>query len=59
MEMTDQHELILPLMLTAFIATGISKSICTTPIYCTLADSFRPDDKKKYVDQAKVLKDEK
>lgn len=46
MEMTDQHELILPLMVTAFIATGISKSICKTPIYSTLADNFLPDDKK-------------
>ncbi len=46
MEMTDQNQLILPMMVTAFIATGISKSICTTPIYSTLADSFRPDDKK-------------
>jgi len=46
MEMTDQHELILPLMVTAFIATGISKSICKTPIYSTLADNFLPEDKK-------------
>jgi len=46
MEMTDQHELIMPLMVTAFIATGISKSICKTPIYTTLADNFLPDDKK-------------
>ncbi len=46
MEMTDKHELILPLMVTAFIATGISKSICTTPIYSTLADNFLPDHKK-------------
>ena len=46
MEMTDQHELILPLMVTAFIATGISKSICKTPIYTTLADNFLPEDKK-------------
>ncbi len=46
MEMTNKHELILPLMLTAFIATAISKSICTTPIYSTLADNFLPDDKK-------------
>jgi len=46
MEMTDKHELILPLMVTAFIATGISKSICTTPIYTTLADNFLPDHRK-------------
>ncbi|MDH5484329.1 MAG: chloride channel protein [Gammaproteobacteria bacterium] len=46
MEMTDQHEMILPMMLTAFIATGISKSICVTPIYSTLADNFLPEHKK-------------
>ena len=46
MEMTDQHQMILPMMLTAFIATGISKSICTTPIYSTLADNFLPEHKK-------------
>ena len=43
-EMTEQHELILPLMVTAFIGTAISKSICHTPIYHSLADSFRPVD---------------
>lgn len=47
-EMTDQHELIIPLMVTAFLATGISKSVCKTPIYSTLADNFLPDDKKLY-----------
>jgi len=46
LEMTDKHELILPMMVTAFIATGISKSICVTPIYSTLADNFLPDEKK-------------
>jgi len=48
MEMTDQHELILPLMVVAFLATGISKSICKTPIYSTLADNFLPEDKKLF-----------
>ncbi len=46
MEMTDNHALILPLMVSAYIATGISKSICKTPIYSTLADNFLPDHKK-------------
>jgi len=53
MEMTDQHQLILPLMATAFLATGISKSICTTPIYSTLADNFLPDDKKLHGKETK------
>jgi len=51
MEMTDQHELILPLMVVAFLATGISKSICKTPIYSTLADNFLPEDKKIFPDK--------
>lgn len=46
MEMTDQHQLILPLMVVAFLATGVSRSICKTPIYSTLADNFLPEDKK-------------
>ncbi len=46
MEMTDQHQLIIPLMVTAFLATGISKSVCKTPIYSTLADNFLPEDRK-------------
>ena len=48
MEMTDQHELIVPMMASALLAAGVSKSICTTPIYSTLADSFRPADKKQH-----------
>ncbi|VAW70255.1 Chloride channel protein [hydrothermal vent metagenome] len=46
LEMTNQHELVLPLMITAFLAAGVSKSICKNPIYSTLADNFLPDDKK-------------
>jgi len=45
-EMTDKNELILPMMVTAFIGTAISKMICPTPIYSTLANSFLPEDKK-------------
>ncbi|MDQ7075408.1 MAG: chloride channel protein [Gammaproteobacteria bacterium] len=46
MEMTDKHELILPLMVAAFIGTAFSKMICHTPIYSTLADNFLPEGKK-------------
>jgi len=46
LEMTNQHELIIPLMMTAFLAAGVSKSVCKNPIYSTLADNFLPDDKK-------------
>jgi H+/Cl- antiporter ClcA len=48
MEMTDQHELIVPMMASALLAAGVSRSICTTPIYSTLADSFRAEDKKQH-----------
>ena len=42
MEMTDNGELLLPLMGTAFIAFGISQIVCPTPVYTTLAKSFLP-----------------
>ena len=39
MEMTSQHAMVLPLMVTAAIATGISKLV-TPPLYQTLADRY-------------------
>lgn len=50
MEMTDQHELIVPMMASALLAAGVSRSICTTPIYSMLADSFRPEGQKRHQD---------
>ncbi|MEJ2059139.1 MAG: chloride channel protein [Gammaproteobacteria bacterium] len=41
-EMTANHELVLPLMATAFIAYVVSKLICPTAIYQELAIAFRP-----------------
>lgn len=40
MEMTDNHDLLLPLMATAFIAEGVSRLVCPTPIYRALARAF-------------------
>ncbi|MDR2924792.1 MAG: chloride channel protein [Azoarcus sp.] len=37
MEMTANHEMLLPLMATAVIAHGISKSVCRMPLYHALA----------------------
>jgi len=37
MEMTANHQMLLPLMATAVIAHGISKSVCRTPLYQALA----------------------
>ena len=40
MEMTDNHNLILPLMATALIAHGMSRIICHEPLYKALAERF-------------------
>ena len=40
MEMTGNHEMLLPLMLTALIAQGVSKLICPEAIYVALAAPF-------------------
>ena len=40
MEMTDNHALAIPLMASALIALGISRLVCPSPIYRTLARSF-------------------
>jgi hypothetical protein len=39
MEMTAQHAMVLPLMVTAAVSTAISKLI-TPPLYQTLADRY-------------------
>ena len=40
MEMTDSHEMVLPLMTTAFIAHVSSRLVCDRPLYKTLAENF-------------------
>jgi H+/Cl- antiporter ClcA len=40
MEMSDAHELLLPLMAAAFIAAGTSRLICPTPLYRALCDAY-------------------
>jgi H+/Cl- antiporter ClcA len=39
MEMTAQHAMVLPLMLTAAVATAVSKMV-SRPLYQTLADRY-------------------
>ncbi len=41
MEMIDGHELILPILATAFIATLVSKLVCPKPLYLSLSLPFR------------------
>ncbi len=40
MEMTDNHEMILPLMAAAFIASVCSRLLCPAPLFHTLAGNF-------------------
>ena len=40
MEMTDNHEMILPLMAASLIANACSHLVCPTPLYHTLAQNF-------------------
>ncbi len=42
MEMTDSHQMLVPLMTASVIASAISKFICPTPLYHKLADRFSP-----------------
>ena len=49
MEMTDNHDMVLPLMATALIATGISRLVCNEPLYRALAKPFvRPQAKPQH-----------
>ncbi|WP_297527633.1 chloride channel protein [Thiohalobacter sp.] len=47
MEMTDNTDLLLPLMATAFLAYATSRMVCPTPIYQALANGFRPGSAKE------------
>lgn len=40
MEMTDNSSMLLPLMITALIAKGVSRFVCPDPIYQTMAESY-------------------
>ncbi|ADE11160.1 chloride channel protein [Sideroxydans lithotrophicus] len=40
MEMIDNHEMVLPLMATAFIAKACSRLVCPTPIFHTMSENF-------------------
>jgi Chloride channel protein EriC len=40
MEMTDSHEMILPLMATAFLGHAVSRLVCHRPLYKALAEGF-------------------
>jgi H+/Cl- antiporter ClcA len=50
MEMTDNHEMLLPLMAAAFIAKTCSRLVCPTPLFHTMANNFM----RKRVPVAKI-----
>lgn len=41
MEMTNSHEILIPLMATAFLASGTSKLIQPTPLYLALCEAYK------------------
>jgi H+/Cl- antiporter ClcA len=41
MEMTSSHEIMIPLMATAFLASGTSKLIHSVPLYLALCEAYR------------------
>lgn len=43
MEITDTHEILIPLMTTALIASGTSKLINRVPLYRALCDAYKRD----------------
>jgi H+/Cl- antiporter ClcA len=40
MEMTDNHEMILPLMAASFIASACSRLVCPSSLFHTLSGNF-------------------
>ncbi len=53
MEMTDNNELLLPLMATSFIAYATSQRVCPEPIYRALARNFMPTPPSNKAETAK------
>lgn len=40
MEMTDNHDMVVPLMLATLLAAAVSRMICPRPLYKALADNY-------------------
>jgi H+/Cl- antiporter ClcA len=57
MEMTDNHEMVLPLMAAAFIAKVCSRLVCPTPIFHTMALNFvaRPAPAKDFASKTAFI----
>lgn len=46
-EMTDNHDMILPLMAASLLAAGVSRIVCRRPLYKALADQFLSDPRQR------------
>ena len=56
MEMTANHQMLLPLMATAVIAHGFSKSVCPVPLYHALAyPTLRRAEQQVHAERAKAV----
>ena len=40
MEMTDNHAMVVPLMLATLLATAVSRVVCPRPLYKALATNY-------------------
>lgn len=54
MEMTGSHEILIPLMATAFFATGTSKLITPVPLYRALCNSYIPPVNSKKTEESPI-----
>jgi H+/Cl- antiporter ClcA len=54
MEMVNDHELILPMLATTFIALGVSRLLCPHPVYHALSLGFLPPEGRKAQTQQPV-----
>jgi H+/Cl- antiporter ClcA len=53
LEMTANENMIFPLMITAFVASGVSSLVCPRPLYRALADDFLHADTQQQAKQGK------
>jgi H+/Cl- antiporter ClcA len=47
MEMTDEPQMLLPLMATVLLAQWVSRHVCPRPIYLALADDFLKEERRR------------
>lgn len=59
MEMTANHQMLLPLMATAVVAHGVSKSVAPTPLYHAIAHALLRDAEHKAHPHRKLLDGDK